>query len=81
MKTDHSLKIQIKRAIRDVWPLLPEVFYGWKLSLEVGRLLLHDHRNIYADTIFRYARELKAEGAIDYDCIRSKSLYIKKEKP
>ena len=82
MKPDHSLKKEIRAAILKLWPQLPAEFYGWALFRKVRAEIYHSQMKFpYEDTVMRYARELRDEGAIDYECHRAKSLYIKKAKP
>lgn len=78
--TDHSLKQEIIAVILEVWPELPEVFYGHYLYTRVrGRIMIRHHgkKYPYADTVMRYMRQLKHNGLIDYDVIKRKSIYIK----
>ena len=80
MTPDHSLHKEIKDYILEIWPDLPETFYGHFLYNKVrDRIAATRHRWVYPDSILRYVRELREEGAINYDVIRSKSLYFKTE--
>lgn len=81
MKPDHCLKHEIRDAILELWPTLPPEFYGWHLSRKVRAKVYHlEMRFPYDDTVLRYLRELRDEGAVSYDVIRSKSIYRKTEK-
>jgi hypothetical protein len=81
MKPDHYLKQQIIAEILAMWPELPPEFYGWHLSRKVRAKVYHlEMRFPYDDTVLRYLRQLRDEGAVSYDVIKSKSIYRKTEK-
>ncbi len=71
-----SRRQRLMRAIAEVWPLLPQTFNGNQLALAVMRhAKIHD---VYYDTIFRYMRELRDDGTLDYIVInKQKSQYQK----
>lgn len=79
LKND-CLKRAIVTAIRDIYPTLPETFYGEDLVRQVNRRLSmskYKNRRPYADSILRYFRELRKDE-IKCRCVRKdESLYAK----
>jgi hypothetical protein len=60
----ESKKQRLMQAITHVWPRLPQTFTGNQLALAVMRQAhIHD---VYYDTIFRYMREMKDAGVLNY---------------
>lgn len=81
MKPDHNLKKEIIAEILALWPDLPSEFYGWHLARKVRANVYKINMKFpYESTVLRYLRELRDEGQVSYDVIRSKSLYLKTEK-
>lgn len=72
-------KTSVKKAVRDVYPILPQRFSMTKLHAMVCREICRPY--LFLDSTRRKAQELRDEGEIDFKCIdRQRSLYQKEEK-
>jgi len=67
---------QIRQAILEIWPLLPDSFRGWQVWGAVNKKL--PKLDVYGDTILHQMREMNRRGLIRYECKnRQESLYKK----
>ena len=74
---DLSNKKEIKKAIQSFWiPFSPgDQFRSEEILKSVQHQLGIQY--IYPDTVLRYARELREEGKINYECIHKRERIIK----
>jgi hypothetical protein len=71
-----SRKQRLVRAITRVWPRLPQTFNGNQLALAV--MFESNIHDVYYDTIFRYMREMKEGGVLDYEVENKQKSQYKK---
>ena len=71
-------KISVKKAVEEIYPLMPHRYSMIKLHAMVAMEIRRPY--VFLDTIRRKLQELRDEGQISYDCIdRQKSLYRKND--
>ena len=76
--TPHNNTDQIRKAITEIWPKLPDEFRGHQVWSLVNRKL--PHLDVYQDSILHCMRSLNRDikSQVKYDCInRQDSLYKK----
>ena len=71
-------KISVKKAVEEIYPLLPHRFSMIKLHAMVAMEIRRPY--VFLDTVRRKLQELRDEGQVSYECIdRAKSLYRKND--
>jgi hypothetical protein len=74
---NHAKTSQIRQAILNAWPSLPDQFRAWQLWTKVQKQL--PHLDVYQDTILHCMRMMRVKEIINYTCLnRTESLYEKK---